>query len=148
MKCKNCGNEILEGEKFCGKCGNKIDTNRKRFNTKLIIGMVLIVIGIVGICFYQTNYKETNINVATGNQEKNNKKEKDILDVVDQDNQELKISASELISEIIKANDNKFPDYPYTKKILESQGNYNVYSIRKFKYSWNISSISISYCRK
>ena len=27
MKCKKCGNEIQEGEKFCGKCGNKIEIN-------------------------------------------------------------------------------------------------------------------------
>ena len=25
MKCPNCGNEVMEGKKFCGKCGTKIE---------------------------------------------------------------------------------------------------------------------------
>ncbi len=25
MKCKNCGNEVTPGSKFCGKCGTKIE---------------------------------------------------------------------------------------------------------------------------
>lgn len=27
MYCKNCGNEIKEDEKYCGKCGTKVDDN-------------------------------------------------------------------------------------------------------------------------
>lgn len=30
MKCKKCGNEILDGEKFCGKCGTKVELNIER----------------------------------------------------------------------------------------------------------------------
>ena len=29
MKCKKCGNDILEGEKFCGKCGTKVEVEEK-----------------------------------------------------------------------------------------------------------------------
>lgn len=32
MKCKKCGNEILEGEKFCGKCGTKVEVEEKTAN--------------------------------------------------------------------------------------------------------------------
>ena len=29
MKCKNCGNEVTQGSKFCGKCGAKIEYEKK-----------------------------------------------------------------------------------------------------------------------
>ena len=27
MHCVNCGNEIKEGQKYCGKCGTKVSNN-------------------------------------------------------------------------------------------------------------------------
>lgn len=28
MNCKKCGNEILDGEEYCGKCGNNVKENK------------------------------------------------------------------------------------------------------------------------
>lgn len=42
--CKNCGNEILEGEKFCGKCGHKVDEKNIKTKQYIIIGIIAVVI--------------------------------------------------------------------------------------------------------
>lgn len=54
MKCNKCGAEIEEGEKFCGKCGNRIKDkyDYKQFIFKykyLIIGLLLILVFLIGI---------------------------------------------------------------------------------------------------
>ena len=45
MKCSNCGSELKENEKFCTKCGTKVEVQQeaqpKKSNTGLIIGLVL-----------------------------------------------------------------------------------------------------------
>lgn len=68
MFCKNCGNEI-QGEKFCGKCGNKVDLNveketnniKKKRNIKpiyLIIGIIAIILIISMVIMINNNNKE------------------------------------------------------------------------------------------
>ena len=58
MRCKKCGNEIKDGEKFCGKCGTKTSINEgvyinkeEKTNNKIliIIGIILLVIVGMGI---------------------------------------------------------------------------------------------------
>ena len=42
MKCKKCGSEIKDGEKFCIKCGKKV----KGGNTKIILfvlGTIVVI---------------------------------------------------------------------------------------------------------
>ena len=34
MKCKNCGNEIIEGNKFCAKCGAEVPISQVQKNSK------------------------------------------------------------------------------------------------------------------
>lgn len=34
MKCSNCGSELIDGLKFCGKCGNRIEFLSQRFCSK------------------------------------------------------------------------------------------------------------------
>lgn len=34
MNCKNCGNELEENEKYCGKCGTKVENNISNVETK------------------------------------------------------------------------------------------------------------------
>lgn len=46
MFCKNCGNEIKENEKFCGKCGKKATNNKKYLIIIIIIFIVICIIGI------------------------------------------------------------------------------------------------------
>lgn len=59
MYCKNCGNEIKGEEKFCGKCGNKIEievktnttTNNADNKKNLKVKPIYIVIGIIVVIF-------------------------------------------------------------------------------------------------
>ncbi len=73
MVCKNCGNELQEGEKFCGKCGNQIDNiensqqikkdKTNKINKKIIIVMISIVtVIILGIVIFVVNNAKTNSN--------------------------------------------------------------------------------------
>ena len=73
MKCKKCGEEILKGDKFCAKCGNKIEsvvTNEKdnttasketikiKFNYALIgIILVFLIVVIAIIVFNRESIK-------------------------------------------------------------------------------------------
>lgn len=67
MKCEKCGNEMLNGDKFCGKCGTKVQekvviednktSGRKikiKFNNKIVIItiVILLVVGIGGTIYY------------------------------------------------------------------------------------------------
>ena len=60
MACKNCGNEIKEGNNFCTRCGAKVKQDNKKqikFNLKyLIIGVIVIVI----ICIVVISFKSIN----------------------------------------------------------------------------------------
>ncbi len=56
MKCKNCGNEVTQGSKFCGKCGTKIEnettdsTPGKKGRKKVIaIFCSLVLIGVAAV---------------------------------------------------------------------------------------------------
>ena len=56
MKCKNCGNEVTQGSKFCGKCGTKIEnettdsTPGKKGKKKVIaISCSLALIGVAAV---------------------------------------------------------------------------------------------------
>lgn len=53
MICKKCGNEILEGEKFCGKCGNKVIRKTKIKIFIVIFAIIIsIVVGNLGILYF------------------------------------------------------------------------------------------------
>ncbi len=72
IKCSNCGNQIKEGEQFCGKCGNKIThaNNLKKFNFKNKSGLIFLVVFIVimGIVIVINNNKlDTAIEQAKSN---------------------------------------------------------------------------------
>ncbi|MCR4642451.1 MAG: DUF2116 family Zn-ribbon domain-containing protein [Lachnospiraceae bacterium] len=54
MKCKNCGEELEEGEKFCGNCGMRLpehpqsELRKKRFPfIPLIVGVLLLVVAVI-----------------------------------------------------------------------------------------------------
>lgn len=134
--CSKCGNEIHEGEKFCGKCGNKIHKNKIKMY-QLIIAVVIVITIPIGIIIFDKNKEQTNSNsnsniseeITTNNKNTSTKTQTSTnLEVLDIKNNELKINATELISEIISAN-NATTEYKYTKKLQDSRGNYNVYSI-------------------
>ncbi len=57
MYCVNCGNEINNGDKFCGKCGYKVGQNEensksmKKNKTPIILGVLLALIMIIAVGF-------------------------------------------------------------------------------------------------
>ena len=138
--CSKCGNEIQEGEKFCGKCGNKIKVNNKKLDIyQIIILSVIVILILTGIvlAIRKSFYKDETSNLNNNNNTEttlNNSNTliqnniSDNLQVLDIKNNELKINATELIREIISAN-NSTTKYEYTKQLQDSRGNYNVYSI-------------------
>ena len=78
IKCKKCGNEIKEGEKFCGKCGTKIRNNK----VKYIIGIIVICMICVGIIIYcnkdvsnNTTTPSTTLSTSESNTSNNTSKE-------------------------------------------------------------------------
>lgn len=132
MKCPKCGNEILDGENFCGKCGRKVkqeQTNKENKTIKLKLNTVLLIILVVfllligltifiinsrGIVDASKKAKEQtieNTNSTIQNNSSNSSIEttntKDILSVIDQDRKEFKIDAKELAETIIKVNDER-----------------------------------------
>ena len=53
--CKNCGNEIHEGEKFCGKCGTKVKNFKiKKYQIVIAISIVILLAigGVIGGAYY------------------------------------------------------------------------------------------------
>ena len=53
--CKNCGNEIYEGEKFCGKCGTKVKNFKiKKYQIVIAISIVILLAigGVIGGAYY------------------------------------------------------------------------------------------------
>ena len=141
--CSKCGNEIQEGEKFCGKCGNEIKTDNKKIDIYQIIILLIIVIiiltGIILAIKKNFNKEETanlndtettlnNSNIASEVQKNSSETENKVLDVLDIENDELKINATELMREIILVNNSR-TEYEYTKTIADSTEKYFVYAI-------------------
>lgn len=65
MECKKCGNEIQENEKFCGKCGAKVQSEpiKIKFNW-LVIGIVAIIL-IMGLIIF---FIQSNNSITGGSQ--------------------------------------------------------------------------------
>ncbi|MEE0866070.1 MAG: zinc ribbon domain-containing protein [Clostridia bacterium] len=52
MKCNKCGNELKDGDLFCGNCGNKIILKKENENNNKIsidIKSIIIIIIIIGV---------------------------------------------------------------------------------------------------
>lgn len=100
MVCKNCGNEIQNGEKFCGKCGNSIVNIEKEYkkeenkNTKnffnnkfrifIIILLIICGIGIGIMCYKNSQITDTYITqkyVQKNNLSQSNKLKVKILNI-------------------------------------------------------------------
>ena len=67
MICKKCGNEIKDGEKFCGKCGTKNDGQNTDKNaititfSHLILILIIVVIAFIFISFIIYNNNNNSI---------------------------------------------------------------------------------------
>ncbi len=83
MNCKKCGKELKEGAKFCSECGEPINSETSKRNSKLtlvIIGTIVIFAIIIGYLIMNKMSKErentnTNINMQNTiiNTNENNK---------------------------------------------------------------------------
>lgn len=71
MFCKNCGNQIDEGSKFCDKCGQSVESpnniynspptknkQKKKLSIPMIILIIIIILGILGAI--SSNHTPTN----------------------------------------------------------------------------------------
>lgn len=154
MQCKNCGNEVNDGENFCRECGtranevyrgNTIET-KKKIKNPFIIGIIILIVFIFAMSMVKVlfNFHEditleeganNTVEIPTKD-DKNN-----VLDVIDQENQEFKINAEELAKAIIEAKDKKDIQersilklhliYNVEKEIEQRTGkNVNVYTLK------------------
>ena len=57
MKCKRCGQEIQNGEMFCGNCGWKVEPKKKPV-IPIIIGIVVVIILVVAGVFWYLHKQE------------------------------------------------------------------------------------------
>lgn len=87
MVCKNCGSEIEEGKKYCGKCGTKIDSKKdrkikliKKLVISIIIIIVILIITILGLKIFNIDI-DTNIPII-GNLLKNNVSRKEVEEIL------------------------------------------------------------------
>lgn len=113
MKCKKCGNEILDGEKFCGKCGTKVELNieretnniKEKKNIKikpiyLIIGIIAIIL-IISMVIMISNNQSTVVEEASTSSNRTLNENK-ILDCIDVENKQFKINIDDLTNELKK----------------------------------------------
>lgn len=132
MNCKNCGNELEENEKYCGKCGTKVENNISNVETKsnentdnkepikikftyFIIGIVILFLIPVCMVFIKNSNsvissdKETKVSVPSDIVSTNNttSTKSSNLDVVDSTNKEFKINAMELVTALTKSFEQK-----------------------------------------
>ena len=47
MRCANCGKELLGDETLCPVCNTKSKARKKKLNTLMIIGIVVVAIGVL-----------------------------------------------------------------------------------------------------
>lgn len=113
MICKKCGNEIKDGEKFCGKCGikanitqqgNTISGNDEPIKIKfnhLLIFIICIVI-FVGIIIVANNKKEQQLesNTNVSSEKSNEQENKKYYDFIDTDYYTFNFTEDELIKGI------------------------------------------------
>lgn len=64
MRCPRCGYEVMQGDKFCQRCGTKLNVVKKtkKINKKkvLIAGVIIVGLGIAGgaIGFTYNNFSK------------------------------------------------------------------------------------------
>ena len=112
MKCNNCGNKLNGNEKFCGKCGTKINneileekkTISIKFNTLIIIISIVLLLFVVVV--FAIRKENTNDNLQeNSNQASSSENKNRLLSIIDEEKKEFKINIKELANAIIIAND-------------------------------------------
>ena len=73
MICKKCGNEINDGEKYCCKCGTKIQSNSEPIKIKFryaiytVVGIIIAILIITVIGMINHNNSQVNVNTNINN---------------------------------------------------------------------------------
>lgn len=149
MICKKCGNEIKNGEKFCGNCGKKIDIvlqDKKsnelikiKFNHLIII--IICIVIFVGIVIIANNRKEqppvSDNNVSSIMPNKTESKK--YYDFIDTDYYTFDFSEDELIKGICGGK--SYTSLGFQKYASNKDQNSNVYSIADI---YGVNSIIIT----
>lgn len=151
MFCKNCGNELNDNEKYCGKCGTKVDENKsKKEPIKIKLTHCLVVLALlftIPICIVfmnknqqpissvselkkdntvtEKNNNSTNTNVTNNSQASS----KASLSIIDKNTLEIKISAKTLINTMIDVKNESIKDdrnihipLTYTESLEDNNG--------------------------
>ena len=147
MKCSNCGNEIEEGEKFCGKCGKLVNTNTnvatnenvqsKRSITKtlkahkVLVCVFIILVCILVICIYMSyinnlSSPSANINYNTSTTNNKSAQKKSYYSFIDTDYYTFDFTEEELIRNIMKGNN--YYQMGYNKSASTNDSNTMLYS--------------------
>ena len=96
MKCTKCGNEILENEKYCGKCGTKVSIENERIQDNkaadkrrknIIVTATVVSILFLFIILYSGLPRKI-VNQITNNVSDDNQ----TLSVIDQERKEIRTS--------------------------------------------------------
>ena len=49
MRCKRCGNPILNGQTFCGRCGFKVESKNNKVIIGVVVGVTVLILTIMGV---------------------------------------------------------------------------------------------------
>lgn len=126
MKCKNCGNEIQNGEKFCGKCGNKLNLKLKKKTICLIIGIIITIIIISSIIIIhnsQSIENEKNINISSSSTA-SNKESKQYYDFIDTTYYTFNFTENEIINRIMGGKSYTSQGFSKTQANIPNRNNY------------------------
>lgn len=130
MVCKKCGNEIQIDEKFCGKCGTKVDLKvKKKTNIKpiySIIGVIVTIIIIISIIFIhnsQSIINEKNINISSNNTT-SNKETKQYYDFIDTTYYTFNFTENEIIDRIMNGKSYTSQGFKKMQATIPNRNNY------------------------
>lgn len=143
MKCKKCGSEIKDGEKFCTKCGKKV----KGGNTKIILFVLgtIVVISIISVFI---------ISSITHNNKPSNAVQNDInsSNVEETKNTSAESKIRQTLAEFCSEYDIEFePTVEQMQELIElynsNPSNFNLETLSEFLFSgdWLVRGVGQNY---
>ena len=146
MKCKKCGNEISNGEKFCGKCGTKVEINNSNENINVnknkirnikpayVVVGVIVIIFIISICVTINNNKSSTITSADNGSSTtttNSVQKKEYYDFIDKEYGTFNFTEDEFVKNIMSAigNSSSYTAQGFQRNQSTVPNQYNYYKM-------------------